>query len=113
MSAISSLLIVIALQAGFIIAPGSDFALVLRTLGSNGRPAAVTTAFGIGLGCLLLLLVSIAGLNTILAALPILRTVIRYAGAVWLVYQAVLSFFPHLQKNKGGPGGLCSGIIHP
>jgi threonine/homoserine/homoserine lactone efflux protein len=85
-----------------IIAPGSDFALIVRTVGRSGERVAVTAALGIGLGCLFLLLLSIVGLNTILNALPSLRTIIRFAGAAWLIYQAVLSFLPHLQVKKDG-----------
>lgn len=108
MTALTPLLIVVLIQAGFIVTPGSDFALVLRTVGKRGRSAGVTTALGIGVGCFSLLFLSIIGLNTLLLAFPVLSTIIRYVGAVWLLWQAVISFLPHLSsqgenKRKAGP----------
>jgi len=103
MTTLTPLLIVVLIQAGFIVTPGPDFALILETVGEKGRSMGVTTALGIGAGCFALLVLSILGLNTLLAAFPVLNTIIRYVGAAWLLWQAVISFLPHpprKRKNK-------------
>jgi threonine/homoserine/homoserine lactone efflux protein len=44
------------LQAGMIISPGSDYALVMRTVGKQGKEAGILTALGLGVGAFALLI---------------------------------------------------------
>ena len=107
------LIIVALLQAGAIIFPGSDYALILRTVSKKGRAAGVVTALGLGTGALLLVILAIFGLSSLLVAAPSLGVIIRYAGAAWLLYQAVISFFPRPAKTKRQrTGTFLTGIIN-
>lgn len=108
-----TLIIVALLQAGVIISPGSDYALVLRTVSKHGKIAGVMTALGLGAGALLLVVLAIFGLSALLATVPSLGLVIRYAGAVWLLYQAVISFFPRsVKSNTKKTGSFLAGVIN-
>lgn len=82
------------MQAGMIIVPGSDYALVMRTVGRYGRVAGVLTALGLGVGALALLVLSIAGIDAVIESHPVILIVIKYVGACWLLFQAVVSFLP-------------------
>lgn len=107
------LIIVALLQAGMIISPGSDYALILRTVSKQGKVAGMITAFGLGIGALLLIILAILGLSAVLAAAPSLNLIIRYAGAAWLLYQAVISFFPRsVKSNTKKTGSFLAGVIN-
>lgn len=108
-----SLIAVLVLQAGMIIFPGSDYALIMRTIGRQDAKAGAITAFGFGTGALGILLLSILGLNTLVIAVPVLGMVIRWLGAAWLMYQGVLCFFPHFApKLVQGRGSFLAGVIN-
>lgn len=101
------------LQAGMIISPGSDYALVMRTVGRQGKAAGVFTAFGLGLGALTLLLLSVFGINSIFTHYPFVTTAIRYAGALWLLWQAILCFLPKTETVKSRQlGSFGAGFIN-
>ncbi len=71
------------------VTPGVDTALVLRTVAVGGaRPAAFAT-LGIGLGCLVWGALVSLGLGALLAASAIAFTVLKYAGAAYLLWLGV------------------------
>lgn len=107
------LMVAILLQAGMIIEPGSDYALVMEAEGKRGKVAGVLTAIGLGLGALALLLISILGINSIFDHFPFLIVMIRYVGAAWLLWQAVICFFPkNGTKKLQIVGSLGAGFIN-
>ncbi len=107
------LIVVALLQAGMIIAPGSDYALVMRTVGKQGKVAGMLTAGGLGLGALALLLLSVFGINSLFTHYPVLARVVRYAGAAWLLWQAILCFLPKQNETKSRKlGSLGAGFIN-
>jgi threonine/homoserine/homoserine lactone efflux protein len=107
------LIVVALLQAGMIIAPGSDYALVMRTVGKQGKVAGILTAVGLGLGALVLLLLSVLGINSLFTHYPFLATIIRYVGAAWLLWQAILCFLPKTQTSKSRRlGSFGAGFIN-
>jgi len=104
----SPIIVVALLQAGMIVAPGSDYALVMRIVGKQGKSAGTLAAIGLGLGAFALLLLSVFGINSLFIHYPSLITIIRYVGAVWLLWQAVLCFLPKRGATKSrsiGPFG--------
>ncbi len=84
-----------------IVFPGSDWFLVLRHASREGTRSASIVAIGLGLGSLLVTLLAIGGLNSLFAAYPFLIKVIRYLGAAWLLWQAIVTFFPHVATQNG------------
>lgn len=73
------------ISAILIVTPGPDMALVARNAVRGGYPAARSTAFGVGAGILLWGLFSSVGLASALAASAVLFSVLKLAGAVFLV----------------------------
>ncbi len=72
--------------------PGPDFALVLKNTLSSGRKVGIATAFGIGMGILVHLSYTLLGIGFILSKSEGLYTAIKWAGAAYLLYLALVSF---------------------
>lgn len=75
-----------AVAALVTIAPGPDFVLVVRTAIAYDRRRAIAASLGICSGLFVWALVSAAGITALLTASEIAFTVIRLAGAVYLVW---------------------------
>ncbi|MCK2212212.1 LysE family translocator [Actinomadura sp. ATCC 31491] len=75
-----------AVVALLTVTPGLDTALVLRTSLMSGRRAAWGVTFGIQLGTLTWGVLTAAGLSALLAASQTAYTVLRWAGAAYLVW---------------------------
>jgi threonine/homoserine/homoserine lactone efflux protein len=68
------------------VTPGLDTALVLRTATGEGQRPAFAAALGIGLGCLIWATIVALGLGALLAASELAYTILRWAGAAYLVW---------------------------
>jgi threonine/homoserine/homoserine lactone efflux protein len=71
------------------VTPGLDTALVLRTAAVEGPRRALLAALGICLGCLGWGAIVAAGLGALLAASHLAYTLLRYAGAAYLLWLGV------------------------
>lgn len=71
------------------ITPGVDTAMVLRTAASDGARRAVAAGVGICLGCLVWGAAVALGLGAVLAASPLAFTLIKAAGAAYLVWLGI------------------------
>lgn len=90
MGAAEQSLIAFLLAAGLLtVAPGLDTALVLRTAAVEGAQRALLAALGICLGCLAWGAVVAAGMGALLAASELAYTLLRYAGAAYLLWLGV------------------------
>jgi threonine/homoserine/homoserine lactone efflux protein len=93
MTAIQSLLL-FSLAAGLLtITPGLDTTLVLRTSASEGPRPASFAAVGIALGCLVWGAAAASGLTALLAAAPVAFEVLRWVGAIYLVWLGLKMIF--------------------
>ncbi len=77
------------LAALLTIAPGPDFVLVVRTAIGYDRKRAIAASLGICSGLFVWALVSAAGITALLTASEVAFTVIRLAGAAYLVWLGV------------------------
>ena len=68
------------------VTPGLDTALVLRTAAANGPRPAAFAVLGIALGCLAWGAIVAVGLGALLAASALAYTVVKYAGAAYLLW---------------------------
>jgi RhtB (resistance to homoserine/threonine) family protein len=68
------------------ITPGNDTIFILSRSIAEGRKAGMISAFGIGTGCLVHTLLAAFGLSLVIAKSMLLFNIIKYAGAVYLVY---------------------------
>lgn len=89
MTSAAALLAFTATAAVLTITPGLDTALVLRTAAAEGPRRAMLAAAGIALGCLGWGLVVGAGLGALLAASQLAYNVLRWAGALYLLYLGI------------------------
>jgi threonine/homoserine/homoserine lactone efflux protein len=71
------------------IAPGVDFLYVLSNAASRGTMAGVWAALGIGLGCWVHITFAALGLSAILASSAVAFTVVKWAGAAYLIYVGI------------------------
>ncbi|MEK1888124.1 MAG: LysE family transporter [Phyllobacterium sp.] len=71
------------------ISPGADFALVVRQSIVHGRRAAIITSFGIGASLLFHISYTVLGLGLIVSKSLLLFSLIKWAGAAYLLYLGV------------------------
>ncbi len=69
-----------------VISPGPDFVIVSRNSLLYSKKVGLFTAFGIALGTMVWITLSLAGVSLILSKAVIVFTVIKYVGAAYLIY---------------------------
>jgi threonine/homoserine/homoserine lactone efflux protein len=97
-----------AVAAGLLtVTPGLDTALVLRTAAVEGPRRAMQAAFGIGLGCLAWGAAASVGLGALLAASQFAYNVLRFAGALYILWlgvrMLVAAFRPSRASTAAAP----------
>lgn len=102
------------------ITPGPDMAYVVGQSVANGRRAGLISAAGVALGSCTHAVASAVGLTALITASPLLFTVVKYVGAVYLMYlggKMVLGTFSRksaqgdelvVERNRANTGGLLS-----
>jgi threonine/homoserine/homoserine lactone efflux protein len=75
------------------ITPGLDTAMVLRNAVAGGPRQAIATAIGIGLGCLAWGAAVALGLGIVLTASTLAYTVLKWAGAAYLLWLGINLLF--------------------
>jgi RhtB (resistance to homoserine/threonine) family protein len=81
-----------AVFAVVIVAPGADFALVVRQSIVHGRRAAIASSVGIGCSLLFHIGYTIIGLSLIISQSLLLFGALKWIGAAYLIYIGVKSF---------------------
>lgn len=84
------------------IMPGPDSLLVMLRSGSQGWRAGSAAALGIGTGTMIHVLAAALGLSALLSASAELFTVIKLAGALYLVYLGVSLFRQPAANSAAG-----------
>ena len=69
--------------------PGPDMLYVAARASSEGRPAGIASALGIGAGTLVHITLVALGLAALLRAVPVAYLMLRVAGAAYLIYLGV------------------------
>ena len=73
------------------IAPGADFACVLRESVSFGRRAGIASAIGVGSAIMVHVASTVTGVGLIVAQSVLIFTIVKWCGAAYLVYLGVRS----------------------
>jgi threonine/homoserine/homoserine lactone efflux protein len=79
------------------ITPGADFLFILGRSATGGFGAGVRAALGVGAGCCVHAMAAALGLSALLATSAAAFTVVKWAGASYLVYLGIT-----LMKKRGG-----------
>ena len=79
----------VAASTALLLIPGPTVLLVLSYALSHGRRVAVATAGGVALGDLIAMTASLAGLGALIMASATVFTIVKWMGAVYLVYLGV------------------------
>ena len=75
-----------------VISPGPDFAMVTRSSYAYGRKAGLLAALGIALGMQIHVCYTVFGIALLITSSPTLFTLMKYAGAAYLIYIGYKSF---------------------
>jgi RhtB (resistance to homoserine/threonine) family protein len=84
-----------------ILTPGQDTFFILGRSLSGGRKSGIAAALGISVGTVIHTVLAALGLSALLATSPHAFTVVKFAGAAYLVYIGVRAL---LSKSSGLPG---------
>ncbi|MGG2063602.1 LysE family translocator [Bacillus sp. S14(2024)] len=89
-----------------IIMPGPGFALVTKNTISHGRNGGIKTVLGTVSGMMIHTIMATLGLSAILMKFAMLFTLIKYAGALYLIYLAVKSLKSSFSKKEHMSGSV-------
>ncbi|WP_433257372.1 LysE family translocator [Streptosporangium sp. CA-135522] len=88
MASISALLGIAAIALGMVLTPGPNMIYLISRSVAQGRRAGLISLTGVGAGFLVYLVATAAGIATIFAVVPAVYTVIKLAGAAYLLWLA-------------------------
>jgi len=91
-----------AINLAAVISPGPDFILAVRNSLRYSRKTGIYTAIGFGLGISVHILYCMAGLALIISKSILLFSIIKYLGAVYLIYIGIKSITAKSSKLKIG-----------
>ena len=89
----NTLLTYIVVLIGFVFLPGPAVLLTLARSASSGPQVGIATGLGIATGDLAHTMMAVFGLSAILAASALLFSIIKYAGAAYLIYLGIRAIF--------------------
>jgi threonine/homoserine/homoserine lactone efflux protein len=89
----TTLLTYLAVLTGFVFLPGPAVLLTLARSASSGPKVGIATGLGIATGDLAHTMMAVFGLSAILAASALLFSLIKYAGAAYLIYLGIRAIF--------------------
>lgn len=76
-----------------VVTPGPGVALASSQAVKLGKRAAMLTVLGDALGCVVLILIALAGLNVIVGVAEVVLPYLQIAGGLFILYLAYQSFF--------------------
>lgn len=89
MDFVAGLFIIISVSSLAIISPGPDFLIVLRNALAYGRKQGIATALGIGCAIYFHIAYCMVGLALIISQSILLFTLIKWAGAAYLIWLGI------------------------
>ncbi|WP_138470884.1 LysE family translocator [Poseidonocella sp. HB161398] len=102
----ATLMTYIAVLAGFVFFPGPSILMTLARTASSGLRVGMATSLGIALGDLCHTVLAVIGVSAIVMASASAFTVVKLAGAAYLVYLGLRSLLAR-------PGGTAPGAAGP
>jgi threonine/homoserine/homoserine lactone efflux protein len=112
----AQLIAFLSIAAVLTITPGADTALVTKNVLSRGRFSAFLTTVGICLGCLTHATLSALGLSAILKSSEMLFNVVKFTGALYLIYIGAMSLksaWNRGERSNVGPIAPSGQAVNP
>ena len=106
----TDLIVFLAASLVVIVAPGPDNILVLTRGVTLGRRAALVSAAGASVGLVCHSLFAAAGLSALLARSAVAFSVVKYAGAVYLIYLGLTALLKRERFVLAEPGARPLGL---
>jgi threonine/homoserine/homoserine lactone efflux protein len=116
----------IGIAIAVVVIPGPDMALVARNVFRHGRAAGYATSLGICTGILGWAVAAALGIATILATSSVALTILKFAGAAYLIYLGISTLrsrdevapgradgSPTLLAHQAWLQGLLSSLLNP
>jgi len=97
---LASIVTYVAVVIGLFLIPGPAVLLVLTRTLQGGRPVGMATGLGIAAGDLIHTLSAALGLSAILMTSALAFTVVKVAGACYLIYLGVIAFFAKASARR-------------
>ncbi|MGB7316844.1 MAG: LysE family translocator [Planktotalea sp.] len=94
----------VAASTALLLIPGPTILLVLSYALTQGRKVAIATASGVALGDLIAMSASLVGLGALIATSALAFSIVKWAGAVYLIYLGIKMF-----RNAPKQG---AGLVH-
>ena len=126
MNILNDLLTFLLLSSFVVMSPGVDTALITKRTVSEGRTSGYRMAMGITAGSLVHTFAAAFGLSAILMQSALAFEIVKYVGAIYLIYLGVSSFMTRKKqeteenlKDQIKPGqsafkqGLLSNVLNP
>ncbi|MBO6890399.1 MAG: LysE family translocator [Roseibium sp.] len=99
---VETLIAYAAIVLGFVFIPGPATLLTVARATSSGTKVGIATGAGIAAGDVLHTIMAIVGLSAIIATSALLFSIIKYAGAAYLVYLGIRAILEKAPDNLGG-----------
>ena len=87
-----SLLIFIGASLALLLAPGPAVLYIVARSVDQGRTAGIVSVLGIGVGSLVHVTAAAVGLSAIIVSSALAFMVVKYLGAIYLIYLAIMTF---------------------
>ncbi|MGB0886001.1 MAG: LysE family transporter [Chitinophagales bacterium] len=88
------------IHLGAVMSPGPDFIVVVKNALTYSRKIGVYTAVGIGFGIIVHILYTFLGIGILIKESSSIYRVLKYIGAVYIVYIGVMSFVAKTSKQQ-------------
>lgn len=102
---LTTLIAYVAIVLGFVFIPGPATLLTVARATSSGTKVGIATGAGIAAGDVIHTVTAIVGISAIIAASAVLFSIIKYAGAAYLVYLGIRAILEKASKD-GVSGSL-------
>jgi threonine/homoserine/homoserine lactone efflux protein len=106
----SQLLAFVGLAAALTMLPGSDMALVLRSVVAYGRRAGLVTTLGVCSGLTIHASAAALGISTLLAASATAFTTLKLLGGAYLVFLGARMIVTTWRRGGADPGDSAAGV---
>lgn len=89
---LDQILVIVGITFLVLVSPGPDMIIVMRNTFIGGRPAGLQTSLGILSGNLVHISYCVAGIGWLISQSILAFSILKYAGAAYLIYLGVSSF---------------------